>query len=752
MKAKRFFVVLMLLVSFLTAQSEDPAALENRLTTAADQDKLSLLIELCRNNIRTNPGKVLEYGSQAEALLKQFPDDKTELGLLDLICQAHLYRGDYDHALIYGEKSIQLTQKMKSRPRTGIALNIMAIIYIQKGDYFKAREYATQAVDIFRKIAGKSGQRVLASALNNIGISYDMQGEYEKALDFYLRSLKIKEELGDKKAIARSLNNIGVILSALGNNKEALQYYTRALEIKEKLGDRGGIASQYINIGNIHKEGKEFTQAMEYYRKALDIYREIKNPSGIASVLFNIGDVEVLSKNFTSARSYFRQSLELRRQMGEKESIARTIIELGRIDIQLRRYNQARRTLEEGLALAGEIGAQALIQDANLAISQFWEARRNYAPALRYYKAYKQSADKIFNSESSRKIAEMQTRYESEKKEQEIVLLKKNSEIQKLRIKSQKLQRNLMFAALAMLISGALFLVYRYRYIFTFWKKKNYIGHYRIIEQMGSGGMGTVYRAADVVDASHRTIAVKVLREEYFTDEVQKKRFKQEASLIDQVVHPNIVHVIERGETENGLYIAMEVLEGPTLGEFMAENRKMAVGQAVNIMVQIADALKNLHAMNIVHRDLKPENIKLVDREGNPHFVKLLDFGLAMTQHMSRLTETGIVIGTIFYLSPEQIAGKAITTASDIHSLGVIFYEMLTGAKPYVGETTLDVMRQIITTEPIEIGTFRSDLDRMISILIMLMLQKDPQKRPTAAMIHDALKSISASENNPIAS
>ena len=131
---------------------------------------------------------------------------------------------------------------------------------------------------------------------------------------------------------------------------------------------------------------------------------------------------------------------------------------------------------------------------------------------------------------------------------------------------------------------------------------------------MGSGGMGTVYRAADIIDSSHRKIlAVKVLKEEYFADETQKKRFKQEASLIDQVVHPNIVRVIERGETEGGLYIAMEVLEGPSLAEFLREKKKLGNTLALSIMVQIADALKSIHAMNIIHRDLKPDNIKLVE-------------------------------------------------------------------------------------------------------------------------------------------
>ena len=120
-----------------------------------------------------------------------------------------------------------------------------------------------------------------------------------------------------------------------------------------------------------------------------------------------------------------------------------------------------------------------------------------------------------------------------------------------------------------------------------------------------------------------------------------------------------------------------------------------------------------------------------------------MDFGLAITQYMSRFTETGIVVGTIFYLSPEQVSGGVLTTASDIHSLGVIFYEMLTGVKPFIGETTLDVMKQILYNEPISIFKFRPDLDRSLADLIMLMLKKEPRLRPSTEMLYTVLRNLS---------
>jgi tetratricopeptide (TPR) repeat protein/tRNA A-37 threonylcarbamoyl transferase component Bud32 len=740
MKAVLPLIVVIFLLSALAADSNDIAKLENRLAAAQGKDKLPLLVQLSNAYLSKDPKKALEYGKKSLELLEHFQDKKSELEVLDRLCQAYLYLGDFAQALVYGEKSLDLAGKINYRKGVGVALNIIAVIYNEKGDYSKSRGYSFQAFDIFREIGEK---KAMASALNNIGISFDMQGNYEKALDYYLKSLKIKEDIGDKELIARSLNNIGVILSILGKNQEALEYYSRALRLKEEQGDRVGIATQYNNIGNIYEVLKDYPRALDYYRKSLAIHQELDNPSGKASALFNIGLLEVRSGNYRRALDYFQQALALREQIGEKDRIAQSLIELGKVYHQLGRYDQAVRTIARGLDLAGEIEAQAYLQDGSLALSATYEAQQDYARALKYYKDYKNAADKIFNTESSKKIAELQSRFEADKQEQEILLLKKNNEIQQLNLDRQKILRNVMIAAFILVIAAALFLVHKYRYIFTFWKKKNYIGHYRIIEQMGKGGMGTVYRTADIVDASHKkTIAVKVLREEYFSDETQKKRFKQEASIIDQVVHPNIVRVIERGETEGGLYIAMEVLEGPTLAEFLQEKKKPDIPLALNIMAQIVDALKSIHAMNIIHRDLKPENIKLVEKDGNLYFVKLMDFGLAITQHMSRFTETGMVVGTISYLSPEQVAGEAITIASDIHSLGVIFYEMLAGVKPFIGETTLDVMKQILDTEPIEISKFRPDLDRSLADLVMFMLKKDPGLRPAAPMIYTVLKNL----------
>jgi ligand-binding sensor domain-containing protein/tRNA A-37 threonylcarbamoyl transferase component Bud32 len=282
------------------------------------------------------------------------------------------------------------------------------------------------------------------------------------------------------------------------------------------------------------------------------------------------------------------------------------------------------------------------------------------------------------------------------------------------------------------------------RKVFTmaaFWKRQKYVGQFRLLDRIGSGGMGTVYKASNLNDKT-QTVAIKVLREEMSDDENNVKRFKQEAAIIDQLDHPNIVKVMERGQTKNNLYIAMEYLQGKTLAEKISEEKKLKLFDAVHIMSQVADAIGKIHRKNIIHRDLKPDNIMLINKDGDSNFVKLLDFGLAKTQFQTRLTQTGIVIGTINYMSPEQISGKGSFASSDIYALGILFYEMITGEKPFFGATTIDIMKAILDKTPIEPIRFRFDLSFDLNHLIMGMLEKEMEKRPEITEVKKRLGSI----------
>jgi len=299
------------------------------------------------------------------------------------------------------------------------------------------------------------------------------------------------------------------------------------------------------------------------------------------------------------------------------------------------------------------------------------------------------------------------------------------------------------FLALAVLAFAVLSgfswqLLKKYLRAVSFFKKKTEIGHFRILETIGTGGMSTVYKAQDLLDKK-RVVALKVMKEENFYDDGQKKRFKHEALITGQLDHAHIVHIIEHGELPDCLYIAMELLEGQSLARRIKEGGRLPVGDALEIMLQIVDALRAIHAKNIVHRDLKPENIMIREGDGGRHFVKLLDFGLAITPSQSRLTMSGVVMGTIRYLPPERISDGTSSPAGDIYSAGIILYEMLTGSKPFWSEATGEVIHRILKTYPLPPKEISHEIPRELNALVLAMIDKDPARRPDLEVIQAEL-------------
>jgi streptogramin lyase/tRNA A-37 threonylcarbamoyl transferase component Bud32 len=274
-----------------------------------------------------------------------------------------------------------------------------------------------------------------------------------------------------------------------------------------------------------------------------------------------------------------------------------------------------------------------------------------------------------------------------------------------------------------------------------FWKGEKYIGKFKLLDKIGSGGMGTIYKAQDTLTKSGK-VALKVLRDDLFMSEHHRKRFKQEAVIIDQLDHPNIVKIMERGQFEQKLYIVMELLEGKTLTKKIEEEEKIDLKEALDIIIQVADALKKIHSKNIVHRDLKPDNVMLVEKEGKRNFVKLLDFGLARTEHQTRITQTGTVLGTLNYMAPEQISHGEFSLASDVYSLGVICYETLTRKVPFPGGKMTDIMRKILNDTPTEPIHYRPDMPTEFNVLIMQMIEKESGRRPTVEEVMEKLKAM----------
>ena len=246
---------------------------------------------------------------------------------------------------------------------------------------------------------------------------------------------------------------------------------------------------------------------------------------------------------------------------------------------------------------------------------------------------------------------------------------------------------------------------------------------YKIQEKIGNGGMATVYKALDQI--LNRYVAVKVLREEFTTDEEFIKRFNAEAQSAARLIHPNIVSVYDVGQEYNIYYIVMELIQGKTLKQIIEEDGHLSWKWAVNIAIQIASALEMAHKNNIIHRDIKPHNI-MITEDG---VAKVTDFGIAKAVSNSTITAFGTTLGSVHYFSPEHARGGYTDSKSDLYSLGVVMYEMVTGKVPFDADTPVSVALKHMQEEPVPPIKVNKEIPFAVNQIILKAMKKNPNER-----------------------
>ncbi|MET0389465.1 MAG: serine/threonine-protein kinase [Polyangiales bacterium] len=266
-------------------------------------------------------------------------------------------------------------------------------------------------------------------------------------------------------------------------------------------------------------------------------------------------------------------------------------------------------------------------------------------------------------------------------------------------------------------------------------------GEYIVVDRIGSGGMGSVYKAEQ--PSMNRMVAIKVLHSRFATRDDLVARFRREARAMSQLSHPNTARVYKYGELDDGaVYFVMDYLEGRNLAAWVRENGPMQAERAVQLMAQVCGALEEAHRAGIVHRDLKPENVFLTTQSGSTDFPKVLDFGLAkmsekqMGRGSMMFTQQGMVFGTPEFMSPEQAQGEALDQRSDIYSLALILYELITGKLPFDAKAPLDIMKAHVRDAPIPLSKrvpgrpFWPELETVIN----KALAKTPDERYASAV------------------
>jgi serine/threonine protein kinase len=259
---------------------------------------------------------------------------------------------------------------------------------------------------------------------------------------------------------------------------------------------------------------------------------------------------------------------------------------------------------------------------------------------------------------------------------------------------------------------------------------------YELKELVGRGGMSSVFRAHDRILG--REVAIKVLHEQYATDSEYVERFRREARAVAKLAHSNVAVVIDRGEDEGRPYIVFEYVEGGNLKKLIEREAPLPVERVVELGLEIARGLEHAHRSSIVHRDVKPQNV-LLDRTGQ---AKLIDFGIARSSAEVRpgLTLTGTVLGSSDYIAPEQAQGRSVEERTDVYSLAIVLYEMLTGELPFTGENFVAVAMRHINETPPSIVDRRPDVPPRLAALMQRSLVKDPERRPMMSEVVQELE------------
>jgi tetratricopeptide (TPR) repeat protein len=671
-----------------------------------------------------------------EEKLKSAPG-KEKIEILNQLAYS-IYDQYPKRCLEYSRQALKLSKEINHQQGIGTALKLMGMGYGVLGENEKSLENTRIALKIFKKIGDKKN---IAQSLTSIGTVYLNMSQYDIALDHFLKSLKMNEDIAYKKGIKDNANNIGIVHFWQGNFDDALIYYRKSLQIEKELEDKIGIATSFNNIGLVYYSRGKYDQAMEYYFKAVKMYDQLADKAGMANTWMNLGNTCAILEDYKRSEQYLKRSLKMALELDLKIQTIQTSINLGEVYSRQKKHNLALIYIRKALKGAKAVNSKELMRCAYYNLSEIHSQKGNYQKALEYHRLFFEANQEIYNEEKNKRITEMQTRYETLKKEKRIEILEKNNQIQKLQLSKERITRNAFILGFILVIIVLVLLFRKYLYLFAFWKKQKYIGQFRLMEKIGSGGMGVIYKAHHIKNKSE-SYAIKVLREELSESRDIIRRFKQEATIIDKLDHPHIVKIMERGQYKQRFFIAMELLKGKTLETKLAEDGQIDLNECLHIMKQITAALSLIHSKNIIHRDLKPSNIMLVNNNGDHHFVKLLDFGVARMKFLTKLTRTGILLGTTGYLSPEQINNSGISTTSDLFSLGIIFYQMVCGKKPFTGDSESDIIKDILEKQPLEPQRLRVKVPGGLNTLIMRMLEKRKEARPSSPEVLAIINSI----------
>ncbi len=460
-----FLSILFLFVSFFVeAQTAKIDSLKQFLQTYPSEDtiKANTIQLLCKTYLieMNDKEKMNDWANKLYALSTKI-NYRKGIGYAFLsMGTVNLGRGNYETALMYYFKSLKLLEKAGDKKTMGACYSNIGNVKNNQGKYSEALEYALKGLALRIETGDKQGE---ASNYNNIGLTYSNLGNYQKALEYHFRSLNLKESIDDKLGVSISYLNIGNVLEEQNKFDEAREYQRKALILKIESGDKEGESMVYNNLANGYNRQKNYMEALIYHLKSLKIKEEIGDKQGIAMSYINIGNNYKTQDKINEAISYYLKGLKLSEEQGEKLNIASSCIGLGNCYEQQKNYTRALNYYRQGLYISKQINYKIGMRDAYFYLASVNEKLNNFQAALAYNKLFSSVKDTMLNEESMKQAVELSTRYETDKKEKEILLLTKDQELKDKTLKEQRLVRIGLIIGLGLLLALSFLLYNRYR-------------------------------------------------------------------------------------------------------------------------------------------------------------------------------------------------------------------------------------------------------------------------------------------------
>ncbi|MCK5028026.1 MAG: tetratricopeptide repeat-containing sensor histidine kinase [Bacteroidales bacterium] len=378
--------------------------------------------------------------------IKQSQNEKEILKSLNYLSSLYAGKENFDSAHLVIDSAITIAKKSEDKYFIAKTIGLKGKLYRQAGKFENSLETLLKAYDLAKKINEKE---IIMIVSNNLGVTYRRLAEDNKALEYHLEALQLAEELVDLKNIAVASNSIGIIYTYQGNYDEALPYYYKALELEQKRNNYIGIAINYNSIAWIYELKEDYKKAIEFYKKSLDANIKNNNEKGIVICYSDLGKVYHTIGEYALSLEYYKKTLTVNEKLGDKRYIARSYIYIGETYRDLGNYSQSLNNLEKGLKYAQQVNSKRLLMQAYEQLSLTFEKTNVEKKALSNYKFFNVYKDSVFNEEKSNQIIEMQTRYETNKKEQENALLKNKNSLNEAQIQRQRI---VVFSIISFLI------------------------------------------------------------------------------------------------------------------------------------------------------------------------------------------------------------------------------------------------------------------------------------------------------------